>query len=119
MRDTEMSTHNLSLKQVNWLKNVATVYLQSGQYIKAMPLFQCLVTLNQNNSEPLKKLAYLHYRQDQFERALHCCQQIENNFIEPIDRRIYLLRSFCYLKLKQPDQAQHYYQRFTSSRTAP
>ncbi|WP_020408635.1 tetratricopeptide repeat protein [Hahella ganghwensis] len=106
-------------QQAAWLNDVATVYLQCGQFDKAHPLLRLLIKLCPQDSRSLKQLAYLYYQQEKYELALQCCRHLKKHFQGLTDYRLYLLQSFCHLKLGQKDQADEYYKRFTASRTTP
>ncbi|WP_246840926.1 hypothetical protein [Hahella sp. CCB-MM4] len=109
----------LNPQQYDWLSGVATVYLQTRQYAKAQPLLSLLVRLYPSDQKPLMQLAYLHYLQGNAEQALKCCDRCESSAQGVKDRRLYLLRSFCHLKLGNKNLATDNYHYFSASRMMP
>ncbi len=109
----------LDQQQIGWLNDVATVYLQNRQYAKAQPLLLLLVRLCPAELRPLMQLAYLYYQQGNLEQALKCCDRCRSIPRGAMDGRLYLLRSFCHLKLGNKVQAMKDYQQYSALRLMP
>jgi regulator of sirC expression with transglutaminase-like and TPR domain len=107
----------LNKEQKRWLEQVSSVYLQYEQYHKAQPLLVLLLQLYPQAIRPVKQLAYLYYQQDNFEMALQYCERYHNTEVEDTNKAaIYLLESYCHLKLGNSDKAKYCYQQFTEER---
>lgn len=109
--------HDSTLK-TDWLKSVATVFLQSHKYDKARPLLELALMLYPGDPAALKKLAYLHFQKKEYRQAISYCHEYEHHHGNAIESRLFLLRSLCHQELKERELALTYFEKFSSSRKA-
>lgn len=105
----------LTTEQQRLLQTTASVYLQYQQYDKASPLLQLLLFLFPHDESVHRQLAYLHYQQADYDTAIRGCDLFLRSGHAPQSAWPYLIKSFSFHKLHQPDDAHTNYQRYIAA----
>lgn len=103
-------------KEIQWIRQVAGIYLQCGKHVKAQALLCLLEQLNPNDSEALLQLAYSCFKTENYLDALNYCERFLKLNRNTTNVGFFLLQSHCYLRSGQTVQANASYRAYLALR---